>query len=264
MYRTVEPFYEPREITNHMKEGYCEMTYKEHGFLCGLIKDKVPDKIVEVGVAGGGTTGVIMKCLDLVNPSAKMYSCDLNKMCYRRKDKPTGYQLEEIKDELTNYNNHKFLLGKYLPQFIDQIGGNIDVCVLDTVHRMPGEILDFLTILPFLNDGAVCILHDTANNLLGKPYKDTYATKILLDCVYTEKYYDFQNENLNIGAFVVDHRTREYIANVFSSLSVTWAYEPSIRQLTTYRDVFKKYYDEECLSLFDIFWEKNYARLSEK
>lgn len=254
MYKTVEPFYEPREIIDHMEEGYCEMTCKEHGFLCGLVKEKAPDKVVEVGVAGGGTTGVLMKCLDLVNPSAKMYSCDLNKI--------TGYQLEEVKDQLTNYTQHTFLLGGLLPQFIDEIGGNIDVCVLDTVHRMPGEILDFLTILPYLNDGALCILHDTADNLQGRFFKDSFATKILLDSVFAEKYYDFQNENLNIGAFAVDHRTREYIANVFSSLSITWSYMPSIRELTAYRDVFKKSYDEECIALFDIFWEKNYLRLS--
>lgn len=69
----------------------------------------------------------------------------------------------------------------------------------DTVHAMPGEIFVFLTILPYLNDGAVCIIHDIAN--------------------------------LNIGAFVVDNKTRGNIANVFSSLSVTWTYEPTIREL---------------------------------
>ncbi|MBD5504495.1 MAG: class I SAM-dependent methyltransferase [Lachnospiraceae bacterium] len=263
MYKIVEPFCEPHEIINHMEEGYCEMSPEEHGFLCGLIKEKSPNKIVEVGVAGGGTTAVIMKCLDMVNPSAKMYSCDLNKICYRRKDKMTGYQLDEVKEELGNYSNHKLLLGGILPQFMEQIGNNIDLCVLDTVHAMPGEILDFLTILPYLSDGAVCILHDTANNLLGK-YKDAFATKILFDSVYAEKYYDFLNANLNIGAFVVDNRTREYIANVFSSLSITWAYEPTIRELMAYRDVFKKFYDEECLTLFDIFWEMNHEMLLKK
>ncbi len=40
MYKTVEPFYEPHEIINHMQEGYCEMSLEEHAFLCGLIKEK--------------------------------------------------------------------------------------------------------------------------------------------------------------------------------------------------------------------------------
>ena len=66
MYKTVEPFYEPHGIINHMQEGYCEMSLEEHALLCGLIKEREPDKVVEVGVAGGGTTAVIMKCLDMV------------------------------------------------------------------------------------------------------------------------------------------------------------------------------------------------------
>ena len=142
-----------------------------------------------------------------------------------------------------------------MPQFVDKIGDDIDLCILDTVHAMPGEILDFLAILPYLNNGAIVILHDVANNLLGRSTL-AYATKILLDTVYAEKFYDYQNMNLNIGAFKIEDKTRENIANVFSALSITWLYEPAIRELMFYRDIFKRYYDEECISLFDIFWEK--------
>ena len=97
MYQTVEPFEEPHEILKSMAEGYCEMNKQEHSFLCGLIRKYIPNKVVEVGVAGGGTTAVIMKCLDSVNPLAKMFSCDLNVNCYRREGKMTGFQLEEVK-----------------------------------------------------------------------------------------------------------------------------------------------------------------------
>lgn len=262
MYKSVEPFAKPHEILKSMAEGYCEMKEQEHAFLCGLIRECKPNKVVEVGVAGGGTTAVIMKCLELVNPLAKMFSCDLNINCYRREGKRTGFQLEEVKSQLSNYKNHSFLLGGVLPQFTDKIGDGIDLCVLDTTHAMPGEILDFLAILPYLNNQAIVILHDTANNLLGRS-KAAYATKILLDSVYAEKYYDYQNMNLNIGAFKVDDKTREYIANVFSALSITWVYEPAIRELMYYRDTFKKFYDKECIALFDIFWEKNHMIIKE-
>ena len=261
MYQRIELWKEPREILNYTREKYCEMTVGEHGFLCGLLKEKKPEKVVEVGIAGGGTTAVVMKCLETVNPNAKMYSVDLNKECYRKKEKMSGYQLEEVKDHLTNYSNHKFCLGGVLPKFIENIGGGIDFCILDTVHALPGEVLDFLCILPYLKDGAVVVLHDITNNLLGK-YVNAYATKLLLNSVSGVKYYNYDDNIHNIGAFVVDSTTRETIANVFSSLSVTWAYEPSIQQMMQYRDEYKKYYDEECIKLFDIFWEMNHAKLS--
>ena len=89
-----------------------------------------------------------MKCLDLLNSNARMYSVDLNKQCYRKQEKVTGYQLNEVREELANFSNHKFLLGCILPEVIDQIGKDIDFVVLDTVHSLPGELLDILCILP--------------------------------------------------------------------------------------------------------------------
>ena len=262
MYQTVNLYNEPREILISTQEKYCEMTADEQGFLCGLIKEKEPKKILEVGVAGGGTTSVIMKCLDIVNPDAHMYSCDLNEECYRKKGKRTGYQLEEVKECLSNYSNHKFCLGGVLPQFIDEIGPGIDFCILDTAHSMPGEILDFLCALPYLKDGAIVVLHDVANNLLGK-YPRAYATKVLLDSVYAEKYYNYDSGINNIAAFMVRKETREYIANVFSALSITWTYEPSIAEIMLYRDSYKNHYDSECIKLFDVFWELNHKKISE-
>lgn len=201
-----------------------------------------------------------MKCLDIVASDAKMYSVDLNKECYRKKGKQSGYQLEEVKDYLSNYSKHKFYLGGVLPQFIDLIGDGIDFCVLDTVHAMPGEFFDFLCVLPYLNNGAVVVLHDVACNLLGS-LTYTYATKVLLDSVRATKYYNYNTATYNIGAFVVDDETRESIANVFSALSITWTYEPNIREIMLYRDCYKKYYDDECMNLFDIFWDLNHKKI---
>ncbi len=263
MYKQVNLFQKPHEILSNMEEGYCEMKANEHAFLCGLMQEKKPEKVLEVGVAGGGTTAVIMKCLEYVNPDAKMYSVDINKECYRRKGKQTGYQLEEVKEYLANYANHKFLLGGVLPKFIEDIGVGIDFCVLDTTHKIPGELLDFLCVFPYLSDGAVIVLHDVAHNLLGNSII-TYATKILLDSVTATKYYEFRNEISNIGAFAINRETKENIANVFSSLSITWAYEPRLVEMLAYRDCYKKFYDEECMELFDIFWEKNRCKLTGK
>ena len=148
MYRKVTSYAEPREILEKTQEKYCEMSVEDHGFLCGLIKQFLPLKVVEVGIAGGGTTAVVMNCLQKVNPKARMFSVDLNEMCYRRENKKSGYQLEEVQEYLDNYEQHKFFRGKVLPEFIEEIGVDIDFCILDTTHALPGEIFDFLTILP--------------------------------------------------------------------------------------------------------------------
>ena len=54
-----------------------EMTHFESGFLCGLLKRERPKKILEVGVAAGGTSAVLLKSISMLNLNAKLYSVDL-------------------------------------------------------------------------------------------------------------------------------------------------------------------------------------------
>lgn len=250
MYRSVEAFGEPRNILQKMSEPYVEMSSEDHGFLCGLIKKYSPKKVVEVGVAGGATTAVIMNCLSMIEEKeAVMYSVDLNEECYRREGKRTGWQLEEVKDYLDNYQNHTFLLGRMLPQIIHEIGTGIDMVVLDTVHALPGEILDFLCIFPYLAENAIVVVHDITRNFSEHRY--SFATKILLDAVSGEKYFNLADHLPNIGAFRITEETRINIENVFSALSITWGYPVDAEILIDYRNIYQSYYPEECLKLFD-------------
>lgn len=251
MYKQIELFCEPRMILSKIQDAYCEMSDFEHGFICGLIRDVHPEKVVEIGVACGGTTAVIMNCLSMLESNAQMYSVDINKQCYRRSEKKCGYQLKEVEKYLPNYANHKFLLGSILPNVIEKIGGGIDFVVLDTVHRLPGELLDFLCIVPYLNDGAVVVLHDVTSNMFRD--ERAYATKIVFDTAFGDKYFNYENGILNIGAIRIGKETKENIANVFSAFSITWAYMPPRAELLTYRKVYRTMYSDECLKLFDIF-----------
>lgn len=250
MYKSVETFDEPRGILGKMRESYVEMSSSDHGFLCGLIRKNRPKKVLEVGVAGGGTTAVIMNCLSMTgNKDAIMYSVDLNEECYRRERKRTGWQLEEVRDYLDNYQNHTFLLGKRLPQVVHELGDDIDMVVLDTVHALPGEMLDFLCIYPHLSENAIVVLHDVTNNFIR--FEHSIATKILLDSVSGEKYFNLTDGLPNIGAFRITQETWANIENVFSALSITWCYLESLETLIEYRKQYQKFYPEECLKLFD-------------
>lgn len=258
MYQKVELYNEPHSIIEKTSEAYCEMSSSEQGFLCGLIQKYSPKKIVEVGVAGGGTTAVIMNCLSLLKSDAKMYSVDLYEECYRKRGKQSGYQLEEVRDYLPNYDNHTFLLGKTLPHVIEKIGGDIDFVILDTVHRLPGELLDFLCILPYLKENAVVVMHDVTLNL-GRN-GNAYATKMVLDAAVGEKYFNYEEGIINIGAIVVSEETRKNIANVFSAFSITWQHFPTRSEILAYKKIYEKFYDKECMHLFNIFVKAQYNR----
>ena len=118
------------------------------------------------------------------------------------------------------------------------VGGDIDFLILDTMHKMPGEILDFLACYPFLKKGAVVVLHDIAlchheNNW------DAIATKLLFDTVTADKLIGIDEEDsslLNIGAFVVTKDTGQYIDDVFSALTTIWGYRVKDKELAIYRE----------------------------
>ena len=148
----MEIMYEPRELAMEKVtrvENEPEMSEFESAFLCGLIKKNNPRKILEIGVAAGGTTAIILQCIDYLgmNECCEVISVDLNKKFYRKDGWDTGFLAEEIKAKLKRDVNHKFMLGKVLAEQIEIIGDKIDLVILDTVHFLPGELFDFPVLL---------------------------------------------------------------------------------------------------------------------
>ena len=51
--------------------------------------------------------------------------------------------------------------GGITPEFIENIGSCIDFAFIDTKHVTPGEMLDWLMVLPFLKNESIVVFHDT-------------------------------------------------------------------------------------------------------
>ncbi len=101
MYNKVILWQEPLDVLQSLPDnGKCEMSPAQHGFLCGLLRKKRPRKILEVGVAAGGTSCVIMEALERLcaedNTIAELHSVDLNTKYYRDTRQPVGYITERM------------------------------------------------------------------------------------------------------------------------------------------------------------------------
>lgn len=247
-----ELFFEPIKILNDMSDRCkSEMTEGQLAFVCGLIKTYRPKKIIEIGVAAGGTTSVVLNCLSMLDLDAQMFSIDLSTEYYRDQSKKTGYLIEECMTKLGNKTNHVLYTGKNAVEYLEQIGRGIDMVILDTVHRLPGELLDYLACYPFLKKDAIVVLHDIALNS-DSGHGQAFATKLLFDTVVAEKYLqDCGDAFPNIGAFKVTEETGRYIDDVFSALTITWAYMPKEDELCLYKEFYKKYYTQEQINLFN-------------
>lgn len=262
-HNTVELWEKPAQELHKKSDFKCEMNYQEHAFLCGLIKERKPKKIVEIGVAEGGTTAVIVNCLSLLGNECEVYSVDLRELCFCNNQEKTGYEYERMAQYINTENiTHYILLGKLIAGQLKKIGNNIDFVILDTTHRLPGEVLDFLCILPYLAKDAVVVLHDTNLNYVRAAYgtrkyvlesEKCVATKLLFSVVAANKYLTIkEGELFNIAAFMISPDTHKYVKNLFFLLTSTWSYILEDSLLKEYRDVYEKYYDEECLKLYDI------------
>lgn len=90
MIKDIEEYREPLKIRKRLSEDGAEMTKEQLSVLCGLIKEYQPSKIVEIGVAAGGTTAVILNCISLLGLNPEIYSIDISEQFYRDKNKKQG------------------------------------------------------------------------------------------------------------------------------------------------------------------------------
>jgi hypothetical protein len=125
---------------------------------------------------------------------------------------------------------------------------------------MPGELLDFLIIYPYLSPDAIVVLHDVNENhqyfkssggyyLNFKKSFELIATSVLFSTVKAVKYYNADAPN--IAAFQIDQDTRTHLIDCFFALSHTWAYNMPQNILKIFRKELMQYYDKNCLSFFD-------------
>lgn len=228
MKRYEDLFYEPLNILEKLPSGNrSEMNEGQLAFLLGLIKEYRPKKLVEIGVAEGGTTAAVLECISMLDLETKVISIDLQKNVYNDDSKKVGWATEEYLSMKDKSFDYILYTGKYAPELLEMVEGDIDFLILDTMHKIPGEILDFLACYPFLKKGAVVVLHDIALNHYEKNW-DAIATKLLFDTVTADKLIGIDEEDnnlLNIGAFEITEDTGKYIDDVFSALTITWGIE---------------------------------------
>lgn len=266
MLRNAKLYEEPLTIIESLSEKRVEMSRLQSAMLCGLIKEYRPLKIVEVGVAAGGTTAIILNCVSMLGLDTKVYSVDTWEKFYRDPNKKTGYLVEECKTFLHREVKHQLYIG-YLPEYLEEIGKEIDFLILDTTHALPGELLDFLAAFPYLKDGAVVVLHDIFLNQHVKK-DNSFATRVLLSTVVGEKIVGRGSDNsynfIELGAFKVTRDTLKYIENIFSSLMITWNYMPDDEMLIMYRKQLSKFYTKELMEEWDMAVGMNKSAMIEK
>ncbi len=263
----IEPTQEEINVVNKINPiflEYLEQSREQCDFLYSLIYRKKPNKVLEVGVSSGASSVIILNALK-ENPKSHLYSVDYYHNYYLDKTKSVGFVMDnylELKKQWTLFT------GGVVASFMEEIGNEIDVLFLDAAHLMPGEVLDFIMVLPYLKEDCTLILHDTnlqtiirENTYQGK---DCIATHLLMSCVVgkklflsTDKDY-FEDKQLlsndvfpNMGAIELNTASRENIWNVFNVLNLPWSYMPKEKDFTDIMNCLHKFYDKYYSDMFE-------------
>ena len=160
-------------------------------------------------------------------------------------------------------NKWTLFTGGITCEFIETIGDGIDLVFIDTMHVTPGEMLDWLMVLPFLKDEAIVIFHDTFFLYLDRKIqkKKMHTSNNQLLCyIRGELILPHYGDSVffrNIGALKLAQEQQKYYYIYFLALGIQWEYMPSEIELKLMRDFFMKYYGKIYIEVFDDAVKKN-------
>jgi predicted O-methyltransferase YrrM len=251
----ITPTESENEVLKQLKDSYTkvsEMIPEERAFLNALVIRKQPKKLLEVGVAAGGSSIVILNAIKDI-ADAKLYSIDLNEKLYTNPNFKTGcfvdnYQSLKLKWEL--------FTGDLAHKFMDKVGADIDFCLIDTAHVNPGEMFDFLMVLPFLDDNAIVVFHDVAYHTFYSSrrtndglVKAAITTDLLMSSItgrkiLLENYQRGETYFPNIAGIRINANTKENVFEIFNLLKIKWYYLPTDDQEKEMISFFEKYYNK--------------------
>lgn len=235
-------------IKDKLKYAKCSfMNDNQRAFLNGIIRKIKPKKILELGVFLGGSSIIILNAIkDLKN--SNLYSIDL------KSNKIIG---SCVKNHFHNLLKKWILFkGNVAAQFMDKIGKNIDLVMIDTSHFEPGEILDFMMILPFLKEEAIVIIHDIDCQITygnGKDMRYEWAPYLIFNIIRGEKYLPSGKGifNKNIGAIKLEKNQKKFIHEYCRALGGQWEYFPKEEHIKTIKNFFITHYDNFCFNVLE-------------
>jgi len=249
--------YEHNIITNKiLKNSGWLLGDSQAYFINGLIRKFKPKNCLEIGVADGGSSILILNAIKDI-PDSSLISLDLNTQLYHNPSIKTGYRVNKYFPELIK--NWKLLTGQQPHKFLIKLKKKFDFVFLDTAHSAPGEILNFIELLPFLNENAIFVLHDILWHFFSK-VKFYPSNVYLYPVIYGDKILLKNKDGSigNIGAIFLYNNQEKHYLDYFLLLLSFWEYIPKDKEIDELRLFIKKFYKKDIyLKIFDTAVIKN-------
>lgn len=245
-----------KDLTTGSWQTFDEFKYVYDNYL----KPIKPKKIIEIGVAMGGTSRIF---LDLVGPDGVVVGVDISKSL--------------IDEKVLNHPKYKFFHGfstdpKILKQ-IKAISEKFDAILIDGDHTVEGVLKDTELYLPLIRNGGLVMWHDVR---LEPPagIKQTWYGHLRKKYIGSSDYFIDECNN-GIGFWFKSDNSKESLKNTIISLHKKKEYKELQKHIETYLEIeendreINQIYEEACLAigdknkLFKIDVRKNFHKLLE-
>ncbi len=270
--------YEKNIITEEIiQSASWNLTNEEAFIINGIIRKHKPKNCLEIGVGKGGISILILNAIKDIKNSL-LVSIDLHHHVQDDPSKIIGYKVEKYFPEVAK-NRWKLLLGDMPFRFLQKLNLKFNLVIIDTSHIMPGEVLNIIEIMPFLEDNAIIIFPNLishmkkAYNIYNFNYTeiDKYIikrtpTSILLMSTLVGKKKIIYNKNRimgNLGYIFLEKNQEKYYENYFLLLMCIWENCLTDEEIFQMRLFIEKYYKKEkYINIFEnaILYNKEYQK----
>ncbi len=169
-------------------------------FITELIENKKPKDIIEIGVASGFSSLILLQALDSYVDKGHLHSFDILENCHFNNSYTIGFAVEELAPHLKQYwslhtKSTAFDAGKLLN------GKDINFLFIDGNHYHPWPTLDLLTLIPAMSNNTHVIFHDISEEWAHE--KGSYGPMLIFNLWPYEK-----KSQKNIGCITITDKKK--------------------------------------------------------
>jgi predicted O-methyltransferase YrrM len=210
-------------------EGYISGSDAE--FLCEMVAAQAPRTIVELGVASGASSAVLLFALDQLPPiddDRVLISCDIRPTCYFNEAYATGQACRELyPTPRATWRTHFDLDARQLAQQLPL--QSVDLTFIDANHSHPWPLLDLLQLSAVAKRGSWVVLHDIELPIQHPEYQ-VYGPRWLYEAWPFNKVKGVGRWT-SIGAVQMPENVDQLVPLALTLLNQPWEHAPQRGQI---------------------------------
>lgn len=189
-------------------------------FLSGLVNFARPRNAVEIGVASGWSSAILLETLSKTHGKDPytLHAIDLFEDFYLKPQYKTG---QAVTDVVPEYLDHYNLLTGRIALDAMQDVGKVDFAFIDAHHFHPWAALDFLAVLPYLEKSRWVAFHDI-NLCTFERHKHTNRGPFYMFHMWQDAKLQSTQNPAMIGAILLERQPAQYLRDLLEILHTPW------------------------------------------